>query len=311
MFLNKPEFWNSSNISIWSILLFPFSIVYLLISKLNKIKSSKKFKVPIVCVGNIYLGGTGKTPLALEIYNIYKSLGKNPGFVKKYYDYLEDEIKMLREKGEVYFSKNRSEAIEKLIISNRDIAILDDGFQDFTIKKNFSIICFNEKQWLGNRMLIPAGPLREKLSSIKRADCIFINGDKNKKIEEEIYYYNKEIKIYYSKYKPLKIEEFRNKKIIAFAGIGNPSNFFNLLKENNLDLLKKFKFPDHYIYKSKDLDKLISYARESNSTLLTTEKDYFRINEDYKKEIRYIKVEIEIDKKEDFVNLIKKTYEKN
>ena len=311
MFLNKPKFWNNSNVSIWSIILFPFSIVYLLISKFNKIKTSKKFRIPIVCVGNIYLGGTGKTPLALEIYNIYKSLGKNPGFVKKYYDYLEDEIELLKKKGEVYFSKNRIEAIDNLINSNKDIAILDDGFQDFTIKKSFSIICFNEKQWLGNRMLIPAGPLREKLSSIKRADCIFINGGKNKKIEEEIYYYNKEIEIYYSKYKPLNIEEFKNKKIIAFAGIGNPSNFFNLLEENNLNLLNKFKFPDHYNYKIKDLDKLVLDAEESDSILLTTEKDYFRINEDYKKKIKYIKVEIEIERKEDFVNLIKKTYEKN
>ena len=159
-------------------------------------------------------------------------------------------------------------------------------------------------------MLIPAGPLREKLSSIKRADCIFINGVKNKKIEEEIHYYNKEIKIYYSKYKPLKIEEFKNKKIIAFAGIGNPSNFFNLLEENNLNLLNKFTFPDHYNYKVKDLDKLVLDAEESNSILLTTEKDYFRINEDYKKKIKYIKVEIEIERKEDFINLIKKTYEK-
>ena len=311
MFLNKPKFWNNSNVSIWSIILFPFSIVYLLISKLNKIKTSKKFRIPIVCVGNIYLGGTGKTPLALEIYNIYKSLGKNPGFVKKYYDYLEDEIELLKKKGEVYFSKNRIEAIDNLINSNKDIAILDDGFQDFTIKKSFSIICFNEKQWLGNRMLIPAGPLREKLSSIKRADCIFINGEKNKKIEEEIHYYNKEIKIYYSKYIPMKIEEFKNKKIIAFAGIGNPSNFFNLLEENNLNLLNKFTFPDHYNYKIKDLNKLVSNAEESNSILLTTEKDYFRINEDYKKKIKYVKVEMEIERKEDFVNLIKKIYEKN
>ena len=105
MFLNKPEFWNNSNVSIWSILLFPFSVVYLLISKLNKIKSSKKFKVPIVCVGNIYLGGTGKTPLSIEIFNILKNFNKNPAFVKKPYLYLEDEIKMLKASGKVFTEK--------------------------------------------------------------------------------------------------------------------------------------------------------------------------------------------------------------
>ena len=83
---------------------------------------------------------------------------------------------------------------------------------------------------------------------------------------------------------------------------------------NTLDfqiILNKFKFPDHYNYKIKDLDKLVLDAEESDSILLTTEKDYFRINEDYKKKIKYVKVEMEIERKEDFVNLIKKIYEKN
>ena len=86
MFINKPKFWNNSGFSFWSIVLYPISILYLLIFNIKKIKSSRKYKIPIVCIGNIYLGGTGKTPLALEIFNISKSLGKNPGFIKKYYD---------------------------------------------------------------------------------------------------------------------------------------------------------------------------------------------------------------------------------
>ena len=305
MILIKPKFWDSSKFSIWSIILFPFSLLYLLFFQLNKIKSSKKYKVPIICVGNIYLGGTGKTPMAIEIYRIFKSFGKNPAFVKKYHNYLEDEIKMLSEKGEVFVSKSRNQAIANLINNKNDIAILDDGFQDFTVEKKFSIVCFNEKQWLGNRMLIPSGPLREKLSSISRADCIIINGRKNNQLEEEIYNFNKKIKIFYTKYKPLNIEEFINRKIIAFAGIGNPLNFFNLLEENNLILSKKLNFPDHYNYSSKDLNKLANYARESNSILLTTEKDYLRIKKDYKKNIKYLKIEIEVQDKDKFINFIK------
>ena len=79
---------------------------------------------------------------------------------------------------------------------------------------------------------MPSGPLREKLSAIKRADCIMINGNKNIKIEDQIYKKNKNVKIFYSKYKPVNIDRFKDKKICAFAGIGNPSNFFDLLKEN-------------------------------------------------------------------------------
>ena len=90
MKFNKPKFWDYKKLSIWSILLFPFSIIYFFLSNINKIKVSKKFNIPVICVGNIYLGGTGKTPLVKEIFKIFKSFGKNPAFVKKYYDYLED-----------------------------------------------------------------------------------------------------------------------------------------------------------------------------------------------------------------------------
>ena len=101
MILIKPKFWDSSKFSIWSIILFPFSLLYLLFFQLNKIKSPTKYEVPIICIGNIYLGGTGKTPMAIEIYRIFKSFGKNPAFVKKYHNHLEDEIKMLSEKGRI------------------------------------------------------------------------------------------------------------------------------------------------------------------------------------------------------------------
>ena len=96
MKLKKPKFWDSSRFSVWVILFFPISILFLLLSFIKKLQSPKNFSVPIICVGNIYLGGTGKTPLASEIFKITKSLGKNPAFVKKYYDYLEDEITMLK-----------------------------------------------------------------------------------------------------------------------------------------------------------------------------------------------------------------------
>jgi tetraacyldisaccharide 4'-kinase len=276
------------------------------LSYIKQLKRSKKFHVPIVCVGNIYLGGTGKTPLAKEIFKITRSLGKNPAFVKKYYDYLEDEIKMLEGMGKTFAAKERAEGIELLIKNNNNIAILDDGFQDSSIRKNFSILCFNQKQWIGNGFLIPSGPLRERLSSIKRADCIVINGDKDNIIENQINKI-KQLKIFYTKYKPKNLEILKDKKIFAFAGIGNPLNFFELLKKNNLQLLNYQSFPDHYNYKKKDLDNLKSKAKELNALLLTTEKDYCRIDIDFRKGIEKLDVDLEIDSKEEFINLIKKS----
>ena len=306
MKLKKPKFWVSSKISFLAIFLYPLSLLIQLFSYFSKIKSPKKFQIPIICVGNIYLGGTGKTPLAMEIYKITKLLGKNPAFVKKKYDYLEDEINMLKKSGEVFVNKKRIKAIELLINEKNDLAILDDGFQDFTIEKKFSILCFNQKQWIGNGLVIPSGPLREKFSAINRAQCVFINGKKNPEIEEKIYKENTNIQIFYSNFKLINLNKFKDKKIIAFAGIGNPSNFFDLLKENNLNVLNEISFPDHYKFSKSDLDKLMLESINKNATLITTEKDYFRIDENYKNNIECAKVELEINNKHKFIELLKK-----
>ena len=307
MKLKKPKFWDSSRFSFWAILFFPISILFLLFSFINKYKISKKFPIPVICVGNIYVGGTGKTPLASEIFKITKSLGKNPAFVKKYYDYLKDEITMLKKVGTTFVSKSRKEAIESLIKNKNDIAILDDGFQDYTIKKNFSVVCFNQKQWIGNGLVIPSGPLRERITAVNRSDCIVINGERNIKIEDQIYNKNKNAKIFYSKYKPVDINRFKDKQIYAFSGIGNPSNFFDLLKENNLNLIGTNSFPDHYHFTKSDLEILIKKINsEKNQILLTTEKDYFRIHDNFKTHFQYLKIELEIENKDNFIELIKK-----
>ena len=305
MKLKKPKFWINPKISFLAIFLYPLSLLIQLFSYFSKIKSPKKFQIPIICVGNIYLGGTGKTPLAMEIYKITKLLGKNPAFVKKKYDYLEDEINMLKKSGEVFVNKKRMKAIELLIKEKNDLAILDDGFQDFNIEKNFSVICFNQKQWIGNGLVIPSGPLREKLSALNRAQCVFINGKKNTEIEEKIYKENINIQIFYSNFKLININKFKDKKIFAFTGIGNPFNFFELLKKNNLQVLDHKSFPDHYNYSMKDLEKLKFMANELNAILVTTEKDYFRMNEKQKQNCDYIKVDLEIKNKDEFINLIK------
>ena len=303
MNFKKPKFWDNSRLSFWSIILYPLSLLFLFGSSLTKfLKIKNKFSIPIICVGNIYIGGTGKTPLALEIFEIIKSIGKNPAFVKKGYDYLYDEIQMLEKKGKTYSNKNRKEAINSLISDNFDVAILDDGFQDFSIEKDFSILCFNSRQLLGNGFLIPSGPLRENLNSIKRADCILINGNRNINFENKISKINKSVKIFYSKYRIKNEENFKNKEVIAFAGIGNPENFFHLLKENNINIKKTYSFPDHYSYSENDFNKIIE---NKNIKFITTEKDYLRMNDQQKQRCDFVKIELEIENKNELINLIK------
>ena len=310
MKIKKPYFWNYKGISFWSILLYPISLLYLFIIFIRRIltifKTYKSPSIPIICVGNIYLGGTGKTPLAREIFNITKSLGKNPAFVKKEYDYLNDEIQMLKDTGKTYSCKNRQLGISLSIKDNHDLAILDDGFQDLSIKPNFSILCFNSNQMIGNGFVIPSGPLRERLNSITRADCIIINGQKDFEFEKKILEYekknNKKLYIFYSKYKIRDIEKFKNRKITAFAGIGNPTNFFDLLKENNLNVKNTFSFPDHHNYSQKDFEKI---KKDKSTLIITTEKDYYRMNEIQKQSCEYIKVDLEINNKKKFIEIIK------
>ena len=303
----KPKFWDKNQVSFFSILLFPIAIMIYLLALLKQLLTkTHECSIPIICIGNIYLGGTGKTPLSIEIFSILKDLNMEPAFIRKEYDSFRDEVYLQKKIGSVFQNKKRIKAIKNAIENKVNVAILDDGFQDFSIKKNLSIVCFNEKLWIGNGFIIPSGPLRENLSALKSADCVIINGEKNIDIENKIFEKNKEIKIFYIKYKAKNIDQFNNKKVTAFAGIGSPENFFNLLKDNNVNIVKKIKFPDHYEYSEQELENLIMESKASNTILLTTEKDYARIAENYKKNIHYIKISVEIKNRNDFIKEIKK-----
>ena len=197
------------------------------------------------------------------------------------------------------------EFIAQIINENNNIAILDDGFQDNTIFKNLSILCFNESQMLGNGLVIPSGPLRETLKSVNRAQIIFFNGKKNLDFEKKILKINSSIKFFYFKYKLLNKELFVEGKYIAFAGIGNPENFFNLLIKNNINLVENISFNDHYKFKKKDIDRLFYLSEKKNAKLITTEKDYHRLEEKYKNKINFIKIKVELEHEESFIKHLK------
>ena len=303
----KPKFWDKKQISILSIFLFPISLIIKFLAGLKKIITiEKSVSIPIICVGNIYLGGTGKTPFCIELFSILKDLNMNPGFVRKKYKSFQDEVNLMKQTGPVYQNKKRLIAIKEATLNKINVAVLDDGFQDFSIKKNLSIICFNGKKWVGNGLTIPSGPLRENLSALKRAHIVIINGKQNTHIEKEIFANNKNIKIFYTKYVAEKISEIEKKKIIAFAGIGNPENFFDLLEEMDVDVIDKMKFSDHHRYSKKELEKLINNSKENDAILLTTEKDYFRIPKEFNKNIKFLKIKVFMEKKDEFINLLKK-----
>ena len=310
MNLVKPNFWERKN-SILSLILLPLSIfVVFFIYLKKKLTKVIDYKIPVICVGNLYLGGTGKTPLTISIGRELLKKGKKPVIIRKFYKNHDDEHQVLKK----YFQNNilirsRSDGITEAIKKGFDTVILDDGFQDYKINKNFSIICFNHIQLIGNGRVIPAGPLRENLSAVKDADMILINGKKNSSFEKKIFTHNKEINIFYSKYNFVNFEDFKNKKLFAFAGIGNPQSFFELISNNGLNLEKKKVFPDHYKFEQSEIDKIVNVAKNNNYTIITTEKDYYRLSNDNKKNIEFAKIELEIENKEKFINKILSIYD--
>ena len=302
----KPLFWKKSNL--FSKLLFPLSLLYKFFLFLSRSRTiEEKFDIPIICVGNIYLGGTGKTPLALKIYNELLKKNLKPGIIKKFYKEHLDEQNLIRSKNvKLFLNKSRKNSIIEAINKKINVVIMDDGFQDFSIKKNLHIICFNSEQLVGNGLLLPAGPLRENLNSVIRAQIVVINGEKNYEFEKRILKLNNSIKIFYSEYVPTNIEYFKNKKFLAFAGIGEPDNFFKLLRKKNINVVKSIKFPDHFDFSNENMREIKSIASENNLEMITTEKDFFRLKKSFCDDINFLKLRLDIKNKNEFIKIILK-----
>ena len=304
----KPNFW--SKINIFSILLYPFSLIFSSIIFLKKYSTRQfKFEIPVICVGNIYLGGTGKTPSSIFIANKLKKIGKNPVIIRKFYKNHFDEYELIRENfRQPILNSKRQQAIFEAQKKNFDSVILDDGFQDYKIKKNLNIICFNQKQKLGNSLVLPAGPLRENLSSLKNAHLVIINGKKDIEFENKLFKYNSNLEIFYSTYIPENISNFKNKKILAVAGIGNPTNFFDLLNNHEIIIEKKMIFPDHYSFSKEEISNIIDVARKNNLQIIMTEKDYYRIKDFNFNEIKFLKLKMKLENEDKFFKRVLNLY---
>jgi tetraacyldisaccharide 4'-kinase len=310
MKLNKPKYWDVKN-SFFSIFLFPVSLIVLaLISLKKKITQSINFNIPIICIGNIYIGGTGKTPSSIYLARELLKLGKKPVILRKYYKSHDDEHRLIKRRTEnLILCQNRSDGIREAEKSGFDIVILDDGLQDYKIKKNLNVVCFNQNQLIGNGLVIPSGPLRESLNSLKDADVILINGKKDNDFEEKLLNINKNLEFFYSFFKPKNIDKFENKKLLAIAGIGNPENFFKLLNQYDLNIEKKLIFPDHYEFTKDEIKNIIEDAKIKNLQVIMTEKDYFKIKKFNMPEIKYLEVSLEIKQKEKLIKKISQLYD--
>ena len=225
MKFQKPKFWDYKKPSFFTYLLLPFTLPLIINNFfLRSKKNITHSEIKKICVGNIYVGGTGKTPLVMKIYQILNNLGYKTSVIKKFY--LNPGLTIVFN-GDKYFSDN---GLKDLLEDNNDIVIFDDGLQDRSIDYDLKFICFNNIKWIGNGFLIPAGPLREKIESISKFDVIFIDG-LHEYVQTLDRDNDKNIKVFESHYIPTNIDQFdTTKKYIVFSGIGNPEKFFTIAK---------------------------------------------------------------------------------
>ena len=267
MKLKKPKFWDAPSPNFLALLLLPLSFLFKLINFFKIKNKIEKNNIFTICIGNIYLGGTGKTSLALAIKKILEDEGKKVCFIKKDHKDQTDEKKLLSQNGKTFVREKRLLALEDAISENFEIAIFDDGLQDSTISYDLSLVCFNKMNWVGNGLMIPAGPLREDFKSIRNYENFFLNGNNENldNIKNKIKKINPNCRIFESEYFPTNLNKFdKNEKYIAFSGIGNHKTFLSTLKEHKIKVMEDLEFPDHYEYTSQDLDKIITYSKNIN-----------------------------------------------
>ena len=297
MNLKKPKFWDYKKPNLYAYLLSPIAFLIKIINTFLKKTQRKKFKIKTICIGNFYVGGTGKTSLSIKINKILNDKKIKSCFVKKYYKNQIDEQKILKDNGKLFISQSRIQSLKEAEEQNYDVAILDDGVQDKSIDYDLIFICFNNINWIGNGMTIPAGPLRESIINLKNYNHVFLNGNLEniEKLKNEVFNINPNINIHLGSYEPTNLNEFdKDNNYLVFSGIGNHHTFVSMIKKYGLNVLKDIEYPDHYKYADRDINNILSIASKLNCEIITTEKDYNRIYKLNTSKIKILRSELNI-----------------
>ena len=309
MKFKKPDFWDLKKPNLIAYLLFPIMYFIKIINFIYEKEKIKTDKIKTICVGNIYLGGTGKTPISIKINKIISNLNYSTVFIKKNYPDQIDEQKILSSHGKLLCNKERTDALKEAINEKIKVAIFDDGLQDKRLGYDIAFVCFNIENWIGNGLTIPAGPLRENIKNLKKYDAVFLNGngEETSEIENIVKNVKPNIEIFKSEYVPLNLKEIKNdKNYLAFSGIGSPKTFIKTLKKNNFKIIKTINFPDHYNYTSKDIIKIKETAKDLDARIITTEKDYNRLSKLNSQDIEYLSIELKVLNEKELINFLNK-----
>jgi tetraacyldisaccharide 4'-kinase len=291
-----PKFWYEND-GIFSTVLSPIASLYQIIHRIIQASNiPKQVNTPVICVGNLNIGGMGKTPTCISLFNILKNDSGylSPMFLTRGYGGSVTEPERVNETGSArtwgdeplllakhaptIVTRNRYDGAKLAQKNNADIIIMDDGLQNNKLKKDISFMVINGAYGFGNKKTIPAGPLREPIDTgTNKVDAFILIGEDMHSTLSTLPE-NKPIfsgKISVSNKKTIK----KNVKYIGFCGIAHPEKFKKTLESNNADIVDFISFPDHHQFSKGDLKKLISLAKKKDATLITTEKDHVRISD--------------------------------
>ena len=307
--IKSPKHWQQTGLV--PLLLYPFSLIYRMASAFPRMTTSPwRANVPVICVGNIVAGGAGKTPITIDIAMRLKNIGKNPHIITRGYGgdamgpiMVEaganwhdtgDEAILLSATAPTWVAKDRKAGVTSATNNGADTVILDDGFQNPSLVKDLSIVVVDGGFGFGNKMLLPAGPLRESINSgISRANAVVIIGDDKQGARASILESNPKIEILQAHLQPTNGDELKGRDVVAFAGIGRPEKFFETLAEIGCNIKSSHPFPDHHEYSVRDISPILEMAEKINAVVVTTEKDAVKIPVNMLEKITIIKVGIE------------------
>ena len=316
--MKAPQFWYkkpSILLQGLSFLCWPYALATEIKQRLGK---SYQAKVPVICVGNLTVGGTGKTPVVIELIRLIQSMDHNPHILLRGYRGKEryvavskkhnaedvgDEALLLQKFAPTWVGKDRGFTAQLAEKSGACCLVMDDGLQNPSLQKDFSFIVIDGAVGFGNRLMLPLGPLRQPiLTGLSKAQAVILIGDDKTNILPAL---SKKLPVIRADFflNEADREVLQNQKIIGFAGIGRHEKFELALKQSGLDVVAFHSFADHHYYSVDDLTKLKTAARKQNAILVTTEKDYVRLSDIQKKmfaanELMYVRAELKWQKPE-------------
>jgi len=310
--LKNPQFWNHT-FGI-SQALRPFSWLYHRASSWRESRVTPvKVDIPVICVGNIVMGGAGKTPTVMALVEILRSIGHNPHVLSRGYggyfkdsilvdpsqhSYLQvgDEPLLLAKLVPTWIGSDRIASARAAMNAGASIVVMDDGIQNPSLFKDFSFVVIDALQGFGNQLVFPAGPLREPIQKgLKRAQAVIVIGKGNPfKLKFKAQYGARLVCE-----KPKTLEP-----VVAFAGIGYPEKFRHSLEHNNYVVREFIAFADHHPYTITDIQRLVKIAEHHESKLMTTAKDLLRVPPAYRDQVDILPVNLQFDNSDDIKNLL-------